>query len=384
MKKILLVVTFFFTGCLVFALLYYNSCNMKNINEFLQYEVEHGKTPSIQYAFFDLDSIIYQKKCGVSNVKSNTMVDSLTTYNLFSITKTFTALAVLQLAQDGKIRLNSPVSDYLPDFPYTKKITVEQLLNHSSGIPNPLPLRWIHTTSEHKDFNRDLFFKGVFSKNLTLDSEPGTTFKYSNLGYVLLGQLIEKVSGISYEDYITKKIIEPCGIEPGSLGFEIAPAVHATGYQKWWSFSNAIFGLLIDKKKFMGSKEGSWKPFNHFYINGTPYGGLVGTGSALIKYAQALLRKDSLLINDYYKNMLFTESIINNEPTGMSYSWYTGSLKGHKYFAHAGGGGGYYLELRVYPVLGKGSLIIFNRSGMRDDRILDKADVFFLHPLADI
>ncbi|MBK9017343.1 MAG: beta-lactamase family protein [Saprospiraceae bacterium] len=351
---------------------------MKNVHEFLKYQVVSNKTPSVQYAFFNIDAIVCEGKYGLSDVKSNTPVSSLTTYNLFSVTKTFTALAVLQLAQAGKLELSDNVSDYLSEMPYSEKMTVEQLLNHSAGIPNPLPLRWIHLSTEHQGFNRDSFFKAIFNKYPKLAAKPGSIFKYSNLGYVLLGQLIEKVSGQTFEAYITENILEPCGISAGTLGFEIDPTVHAVGYQKWWSFNNAILGLLIDKKKFMGAKEGDWKPFNHFYTNGTPYGGMVGTGNALIKYAQALLRKDSLLLNDIYKSLLFTESVINKVPTGMSLSWYTGALKGHKYLAHAGGGGGYYVELRIYPALGMGSVIMFNRSGMTDERILDKTDSYFL------
>lgn len=355
---------------------------MKSVQEFLKYQIVSGKTPSVQYAFFNMDTIVCEAKYGLSDIKSNTPASSLTTYNLFSVTKTFTALAVLQLAQAGKIELSDNVSDYLPEMPYSKAITVEQLLNHSAGIPNPLPLRWIHLSAEHEGFNRDSFFKTIFNKYPKLIAKPGTTFKYSNLGYVLLGQLIEKVSGQSFEAYITENILEPCGISAGALGFEIDPSVHATGYQKWWSFNNAILGLLIDKQKFMGAKEGDWKPFKHFYTNGTAYGGMVGTGNALIKYAQTLLRKDSLLLNDTLKAFLFTESVINNVPTGMSLSWYTGTLQGHKYLAHAGGGGGYYVELRIYPTLGMGSVILFNRSGMTDERILDKTDSYFLTDLS--
>lgn len=384
MKKKIFVVVLAITCGIVFSLSQNKSYEMKNINDFLKHEVQEDKTPSIHYAFFNTDTVIYQNKYGVSNVKLNTPVDSTTTYNLFSVTKTFTALAVLQLAQLGKIQLDKPVAEYLPEFPYSEKITVKQLLNHSAGIPNPLPLRWIHLSSEHKDFSRTNFFKDVFNENKELDFEPGTKFKYSNLGYVLLGQLIEKVSSLSYEDYITKNIIEPCGVNRKALGFEIDPSVHATGYHKWWSFSNALFGFLIDKEKFMSAKEGKWKSFNNFYINGTPYGGMVGSANGLIKYAQALLRNDSFLINNTYKNILFTESVINNKPTGMSLSWHTGTVNGYTYYAHAGGGGGYYIELRVYPDLGIGSVIMFNRSGMKDDRILDKADSFFLSNQASV
>ena len=124
---------------------------MKSINAFLKQEVDKNKTPSIQYAFFDTDSTIYEFRDGFSDIKANTKINAATTYHLFSITKTFTALAVLQLAQSGKIRLDEPMINYLPGFPYANEITIEQVLNHSSGIPNPLPLRWTHLSAEHED-----------------------------------------------------------------------------------------------------------------------------------------------------------------------------------------------------------------------------------------
>jgi CubicO group peptidase (beta-lactamase class C family) len=190
--------------------------------------------------------------------------------------------------------------------------------------------------------------------------------------------LIEKVTGDAFEAYVQKNVLEKIGAESSDLSFEINQSLHAVGYHKWWSLSNAVFGLLFDKKKFMGKREGSWKPFNHFYNNGIAYGGLFGSASGLIKYAQALLHDNSVLLSHQYKERLFRESIIRNKPTGMSLSWFTGTLKGHQFFAHAGGGGGYYSELRIYPGLGVGSLIMYNRSGMTDERILSEADRFFI------
>jgi D-alanyl-D-alanine carboxypeptidase len=351
---------------------------MENINAFLKQQADHKETPSIQYVFFDSDSIVHEFRYGFANVKTRKLVDTSTTYHLFSITKTFTALAILQLAERGKLNLEDPVINYLPDFPYSNKITIEQLLSHTSGIPNPLPLRWIHLAEEHQSFNRDVFFKEIFRKNSGLKSEPGTQLRYSNLGYVLLGQLIEKISGQLFETYIKENIFEPIGAKPGSLGFEIDPSIHAVGYHKCWSISNIVLGLLIDKRKYMGEREGAWKPFHHFYNNGIAYGGMISSCTGLIKYAQALLKNDSMLINRNYKNILFTEKLVNQKGTGMSLSWFTGKLKGNSYFAHAGGGGGYYTELRLYPDLNTGSIIMYNRSGMTDQRMLNKADSFFI------
>lgn len=365
-------------GTIGLTVIDFKSYNMKNINSFLKDQVNNHQTPSIQYAFFDTDSIIYELRYGLRDVKTKDQVDSATMYHLYSVTKTFTALSVLQLAQSGKVNLDKPVSFYLPEFPYSKEITIQQLLSHTSGIPNPLPLKWIHLAEEHHGFNRDNFFADVFKAHSKLDFDPGTEFKYSNLGYVFLGQLVERVSGQSFEMYVSKNISEPCGVTPSELNFQIHPSTHAIGYHKWWTFSNAIFGFFIDKEKFMGNREGKWKPFKYFYNNGIAYGGMFGTASGLIKYAQNLLQPNSILLNDSYKEMLFAETIAMNKPTGMSLSWFTGSLKGNRYLSHAGGGGGYYVELRVYPELGVGSLIMYNRSGMTDERILDKADAFFI------
>ncbi len=351
---------------------------MKNIDGYLKNQVDAHLTPSIQYAFFGTETNIHEMRCGLKNVKAKEHIDSSTTYHLFSITKTVTALSVLQLHEAGRIELTMPVSFYLPEFSYSKKITVQQLLSHTSGIPNPLPLKWIHLAEEHAHFNRDKFFAEIFKAHPNLDFDPGASFKYSNLGYVILGQLIEHVSGQLFEDYVRENIVERSASDPRSLNFRIDPSTHATGYHKRLSPSNALLGFLIDKRKYMTKTEGRWQPFKHFYINGTAYGGMFGSARGLTKYAQALLRANSVLLSDKYKQLFFSEYFVQGRATGMSLAWFTGSLKGHRYLAHAGGGGGYYNELRIYPDLGAGSLIMYNRSGMTDKRILDRIDSFFV------
>ncbi len=241
-------------------------------------------------------------------------------------------------------------------------------------------MRWTHLAEEHAHFDRDQFFMKIFQSLPHHYSKPGQKFKYSNLGYVLLGQIIEHVSGLTYENYILTHIIDICGIDRQALNFEINPKTHTTGYHQKWSLSNTVLGLMMDKKKMMGESDGPWKPFIDFYINGTSYGGLIGTRDSLVTYAQTLMLKKSPLLNEAFKKLLFTESMIGGRPTGMSLSWYTGRLGKHIYVTHAGGGGGYYVELRIYPVIGMGSVIMFNRSGLRDERFLDKTDSFFLKP----
>jgi CubicO group peptidase (beta-lactamase class C family) len=118
-------------------------------------QVEGNKSPSIQYILFDKDSIIKRFNLGLADIKDKKEVDENTTYNAFSVTKTFTALAILQLAEQEKLDIEQPINKYLPNFPYTSDITIRQLLTHSAGIPNPIPLSWIHLRSEHKSFDKD-------------------------------------------------------------------------------------------------------------------------------------------------------------------------------------------------------------------------------------
>ena len=355
----------------------------KTMNEATKFLEHHGaanKTPCIQYAFCGPDEIIFHFEDGFANIEGKQKISSKHTINAYSVTKTFTALGVLQLAMAGKLNISDPIKKWLPHLPYPDRISIAQLLSHSAGIPNPLPLNWIHLVPEHRSFDRNAFFEKIFLKNPKTKSDPNEKFAYSNLGYVILGQLIEKVSGIPYEKYIEENIIQKIGVSPPDLGF-IHPesAIHAVGYQKKWSLINLLLGFFIDKSKFTGKSIDGWLPFNYFYVNGTSYGGLIANLNGLVKYLQAFLQQENPFLSEEYLTLLFSENKTNDgKSTGMCCSWFKGSLKGIEYFCHAGGGGGYYCEIRLYPQLKRGSVIMLSRSGMTDERFLDGVDTFFI------
>ena len=275
----------------------------------LQKLINEQNSPSVQYVLFDKQNIISKFSGGLADISGNKPVNDRTTYNAYSVTKTFTALAILQLAEKGKLQIDEPVNKYLPAFPYPANITVRQLLSHSGGIPNPIPLNWIHLASEHHSFERDEFFAGILNRNKKIKTKPGQKFAYSNLGYVLLGQLIEQVTGTQFEEHIREHIISRLGLKASVLGFEIIdPRFHAIGYQKRAGFMNLALGIFLNKSKFMAKSEGNWKPFRPFYVNGASYGGLIGTPLAFVRYIQALLSPNSILLSDDYKQILFLEN----------------------------------------------------------------------------
>lgn len=348
----------------------------KNPAQVLAREVDNNNTPGVAYIHFDRDGIVYSNVNGWANVKEQRKMTLHTRLHAFSVTKTITALAILQLQEQGLLDIDDPASRHLPVFPYNKDITIRQLLTHTAGIKNPKPLNWVHSVDEHERFNSKAFFSPIFTRHSKLKSAPGTKMSYSNLGYVLLGDIIEAVSGKGYEEYITEHVFSKMNGEHRP-GFRLTNTFMAKGYQKRWSFMNLVLGFLIDKKKLMGKSEGRWKPFNDYYLNGSAYGGLITSAEGMAQYGQALLQ--GRLVQAESMKELFAEQILpGGKPAGMGMSWFTGQLNGHRYVHHAGGGGGYYVEFRLYPDINRGSIVMFNRSGMKDEKFLDKVDAGML------
>jgi D-alanyl-D-alanine carboxypeptidase len=352
---------------------------LKTIDSILKDIVEKGEAPSVQYRIFNTTDTLHEAYLGYSNLSNGTVVNRDTAYHVFSVTKTFTALAVLQLADKKNISIDAKAIDYIPRFSYGDDITLRHLLSHSAGIPNPIPLNWIHLAEEHNNFNSAAYFEPVFKKNNKPKFSPNSKFGYSNLGYILLADFIENISGVSFENYIADNILAPLNIA-NNLNFSLSHNHMAKGYHNKQTLSYYLLGLFFDKPRIMGYSAGKWRSFNDYYINGNPYGGLIGTADSLAVYLKEILSANSALIPDKYKHMLFHENIINSgKPSGMCMSWYKGSLNNNTYYTHAGGGGGFYCEVRVYPEIGTGSVLMFNKTGMTDLRYLDKLDSLFIN-----
>lgn len=283
------------------------------MNKILDSQLSRDKTPGLQYYFFDKDSIIHKYLGGWADIENKKKVTDQTTFNAFSVTKTFTALSILQLAEKGMFKLDDPVSSHLNDLPYPDTISIRHLLTHSSGIPNPLPLSWIHPPDEHESFDDEAFFKKLFQKHPKTKYPQNQKFAYSNLGYVLLGKLVEKISGQRYTEYVVENIIKKIGIPPDQLDFTIQDTkLHSKGYQKRWSLLNVVLGFLLDKSNYVDHAEGMWTSYKNHYVNGSSYGGLIGSGSAFVTYLQELLKPDCQLISEEYKRQLFIENITDN------------------------------------------------------------------------
>lgn len=168
---------------------------------------------SVQYALIDNGEIVISGVAGVNDKSSSTPVTETNMYGIGSVSKIFTTVAVLQLVEEGKVNLDAPVTNYIPEFtmadPRYKDITVRMLLNHSSGLmgcslSNSLLLN-DRDTSAYDNFLNLL-------KTSRLKADPGEFSVYSNDGFTLAEILVEKVTGNSFTDYIKKNISEPLGL----------------------------------------------------------------------------------------------------------------------------------------------------------------------------
>jgi len=263
--------------------------------------------------------VILRKGYGMANLEHAIPVTPETVFEVGSVTKQLTAAAILLLQERGKLSIHDDLTRFLPDYPVQgKKVTIENLLTHTSGIPSYTGLpEWLPRMRE--DMTLDQLI-GLF-KDKPFEFEPGTKWAYDNSGYVLLGAVVEKASGMSYERFVEDEIFKPLGMTHSLYGSwtDIVPH-RAAGYDK---------------------------PGDHFvntpYISMTqPYaaGSLMSTVDDLALWDEALLGE--ALLKKASLDQLFTPYRL---PSGLStrygFGWAIRELAGKKVVEHGGGINGF-------------------------------------------
>jgi CubicO group peptidase (beta-lactamase class C family) len=176
-----------------------------------------------------VDQVLLSKGYGSANLEWNIPNDPTTKFRLGSVTKQFTAAAILLLEERGKLKIDDPVKVYLPDAPAAwEKVTIFHLLTHTSGIPSFTSFPDYQTTEATPSTPEQLVAR---FRTKPLEFVPGEKWNYSNSGYVLLGYLIEKISGESYAKFIKTNIFDPLGMKDSGYDLNSAIIVHrAAGY----------------------------------------------------------------------------------------------------------------------------------------------------------
>jgi CubicO group peptidase (beta-lactamase class C family) len=250
-----------------------------------------------------------------------------------SITKQFTALAVLQLAEGGKLSLDDPISKFIEAAPPTwRGITIRQLLTHTSGIPNHTSLpewgaeTWVERSPE--DLIR-------FIRDRPLDFAPGTKFQYDNTGYVLLGLIVQKVSGQSLSDYLSARVFIPLGMKhTGFVGDQVVPQ-RASGYDREGTRWHA--NLWTSAIKDSGA------------------GGIYSTADDLLIWDQALNDPKRLGLTDL-------QPMFTDYGHGFGFGYVIATQAGHRRWWHNGQVAGFSSMIARYPE-DKLTIIVLSNDG---------------------
>ena len=188
--------------------------------------------PGFAYGVVVDGDLVYADGFGVANLERRIEADTRTLFRIASMSKSFTAMAILQLRDAGMLRLDDPVSQYLPEAKSltllttdAPEITIRHLMTHSAGFPEDNP--W----GDRQLADSDLELMEMIDGGVSFSNVPGVTFEYSNLGFALLGQIVQVVSGMRFQDYTRQYIFEPLGMNSTVWEFDNAPADElALGY----------------------------------------------------------------------------------------------------------------------------------------------------------
>jgi D-alanyl-D-alanine carboxypeptidase len=203
--------------------------------------VEGGHVAGLSFVVTRQGEVVASGAYGFADLENRVQASTGTVYAIGSLTKSFTAAAVLALADDGKLSLDDPLGKFVPAFPEPgRSATVRQLLNHSAGIRSMTslgPRYWAQTGREIEPADLVAIFA-----NEPPDFPPGTDFKYSNSGYVLLGLVVEKAAGMPWGAFVTKRLLAPLGLSgtrDGQSADLVPGRAHGYSRRKAGGFENA-------------------------------------------------------------------------------------------------------------------------------------------------
>ena len=270
-----------------------------------------------------------------------------TKFNLGSMNKMFTAVAILQLVEQGKISVDDQIIKHIPEYPNQEVaniVTIHQLLTHTSGMGNVL-------TQEYREASKDLYSELNDYLPLFVDKplqfEPGTRFSYSNAGFIVLGMVIEETTGLTYFDYVKENIYQPCGMRDTN-SFETDRVV-----------PNIAIGYAGNIRNYGGLS-------SNFYLlpyKGNSAGGGYSTIGDMLKFSNCLVNHQ--LLDPEWTEILMEDKVDSPIPGiggKYAYGFGVGMMNNHRVVGHGGSLPGVCSNLDIFIDLGYTVVILSNSS----------------------
>lgn len=297
-----------------------------DLDSYIQQQMEVSKIPGVVFAVVDHGKILVDRAYGSENLETGTPLHPDGVFEIASVTKPFTATAIMMLVEDGKIRLDDKISRYIDNSPPSwNNITVRQLLSHTSGLTG---MAWVECDgSPLLNITTKTFFDEIAKQPLRF--APGTNAAYSDAGYFLLGMIIEKVSGMRYSDFMQQRVFAP---------FEMT---HTSILDRRLIVKNHVAEYTLQD----GNLEHDRRVWQHQLPS---YYGMLSTADDLAKWMIAL--KAGRVLKPGTLDQMWSPAKLNDgkpaEIDGMPYGlgWFVLNVKGHRIVGHPGFLGSFILD----------------------------------------
>lgn len=300
-----------------------------------------GENPGVAALVYKDGEVLYRKAFGMANLELKVPMKPENVFEIGSITKQFTSVSILMLMEQGKLSLDDEIAKFIPDYPTKgKKITVHHLLNHTSGIKSYTNMENFRSQAR-TDMSPEALID-VF-KNEQMEFDPGEEWNYNNSGYILLGHIIEEVSGKPYAEFVSENIFKPLGMKNSQYG---------------------------SKTQLIPNRASGYTPIENGYRNADylsmslPYaaGSLMSTIDDMLLWHKCV--HNNTLIKPESKAYAFTNTKLNNgKPTYYGYGWQTDEVNGIPSIEHGGGIFGYVTQGIYVPQDNVYVILLTNTNG---------------------
>ena len=308
---------------------------------------------------------VFERGYGVSDLRTRHKIDASTNFRLASLSKQFTAMSVMLLVHDGKLHYEDHLTDIFPNFPaYGKAITIRQLLNHTSGLRDYEDLMDANRWTESKQI-QDAEVLDLLMQQTSTKFPPGRHWEYSNSGYVVLGLVVEKVSGMPFREFLRDRIFSPLHM------------THTIAYQRG---KNEV----TDRAYGYSRENGSWKLTDQSSTSATlGDGGIYTSVNDLAQWDAAL--RDHVLLSPDEMQPGVTAAVVpdhsvkgpDNEDAEYGFGWYLNSYQGHPRMWHYGETMGFRTNIQRFTQDNLTIIVLCNRADLNPGQLAVKvADLY--------
>jgi len=320
------------------------------IDELMQ-DYDGDNIPGAAVAIYSDEHVLIQKNYGLRNLEAREMVTSDTNFRTASLTKAFTATAILQLVEEEKVSLQTSLTEIFKDFPaYGKGITLHHLLSHTSGLfdyENLLP-------SDSSQQVTDADVLEIMKRQRSTYFSPGTRFRYSNTGYAILAEIVSAVSGERFHQYLIEHIFKPLGMD--------ATLAHVQGEN---SISNRAYGYSLLTSGYKRSDQSQTSA-----VLGD--GGIYSSTMDLRNWHVMWTRGSSVLTPESAAMMTTPKKLNNGSATQYGYGWFVDIFDRNRRISHTGSTVGQKHSIAMSPDKKLGIVILTNRQDSAPWLISDK------------